>query len=463
MNPVPMSVLLRTWWRVPVVALLAAVLAFAGSFAIAPTYASTARLLVRGQDATVLSGKGQQLQQGFMGSDLAKALGETQAALVQTDTVARAVVRDLRLDERPQPHRGVFGQAKHLVGALVKRTRAILTHGFYAEPSKSEGLVQGVGAGLSGTPVKDSYVLEVRATSDDPKLSAAIADDAADVLVRTGNERFRGDSTRYRDVLRVRLAAAVAEQATAAQAVGSYKSTHGIGDISTTLGVDAQALQSLKDRQRQANADRASAQAQLASVEQSLALTPARSSSDQVITTGRGTSTIGSSAVSTAYEGLLVARAQLRAQIAGLDAQAAAIGGQLASATSSPTPLTRDEAALAPLLLTQQADSQTVQALTKDFEEATLAAAAGDVQLARVDHAIVPVYPVSPVRYLYLGLGLVLGAVLGLVLSARRLRRVGVVPVADEERVLDLDGVVPAPRAGSEPTRQAVISGQDSP
>ena len=49
---------MRRYWRIPVLALLSAILAFGGSFLVSKQYTSKTRLLIHGQDATFLSSTG---------------------------------------------------------------------------------------------------------------------------------------------------------------------------------------------------------------------------------------------------------------------------------------------------------------------------------------------------------------------------------------------------------------------
>ena len=99
------SELLHRYWRIPVVGLLAAVLAFTASFLVTPTYESSTRLLVHGRDATFLSSTGQNLtaQPGVIDASLSSALLSTYAGIATSRTVATSVVDELQLDKQPSP------------------------------------------------------------------------------------------------------------------------------------------------------------------------------------------------------------------------------------------------------------------------------------------------------------------------------------------------------------------------
>ncbi len=63
--------------------------------------------------------------------------------------------------------------------------------------------------------------------------------------------------------------------------------------------------------------------------------------------------------------------------------------------------------------------------LQNQYQQAKVYAGVEPVQLTRLDEAVPSVYPVSPKRWLYMGIGIVLGALIGLGLTARDFWRRG--------------------------------------
>lgn len=315
----------RDYWRVPVIALLGGLLAFGGSFAFAPTYASSTKLLVRGRDATFLTTTGADLsaQPGVVDSSLAKALGETQSALITSRAVAEKVVDQLDLAQpKPEPS-GWFAKTRRFLGDGYKRTRAILTFGFYKEPELRAGTIAAVHSGLTAAPVRDSYVLELVATADDPQLAADIANAAADALVEVSTARFRADAESYRDQLKTQFDQAAEQERLASEAIIARR---------YALGIDA---------------------------------------------TGRSDSEV------------------------------------------PPVEL----AALGRLEEEQSIASARYREVATEYQEAQANVERPRVEVTRVDEADVPLYPIKPVRYLYLGVGLVFGAVIGFFWSWYRLMK----------------------------------------
>ena len=451
MEPMSLRRLWSDYWKIPVVGLLAAILAFLGSFVLSPTYQSSTHLLVRARNATFLSGNGTSLTQtpAVLDSDLAKALSDTQGALTSTDTVARMVVNDLDLAKpKPQVH-GPIVSLRRFASSVYKHTKAILMYGSYKKPKPYAGAVAAVNSGLMGAQVKDSFIFELSAKANSPKLAAAIANSAADALVKIADDRFSRDSVAYRDLLGKQLAAAQRDQVAATQAVAKFEREHGITDVATELTLSAQNQADLASRLQQTQGQLSSTQAQLASVEGQLAATPQRASTSQKITTGRSFTTIDNTAANQLYQSLQSQAATLRAQASGLSAQAGALQNALRS-TKSTAPLTEAQAHLQQLALTQQVAQQTVTDLADQYQKARLNTVSNTVELTRVDTATTPLFPVSPKRYMFIAVGLALGLVLGFVASQlgvirrRRQDEIDAEQAAQDEPVIDLNERLPA-------------------
>lgn len=416
----------RDYWRIPVVAALGGLLAFMASFVVPKEYASSTRLLVRGREATFLTDKAQDLsdQPGVIDSTLAKALGETQSALLSTRSVAEMVVDDLKLDQLPtKSSSGPIGTLRGAVVGVYKRARAIATHGFYKEPTKREAAIDGVYAGLAAGPLKDSYVLELRATADDAKLAAAIADSAADALVTVGSARFREEADRNRTFLEGQVERARKEVDAAETELRNYKEEHGISDVALQIELNTRSADELGTQLRDATVALNASRAELRSVDQSLDKVSPTISSTNSIRTGRSTTNIESTIQDSAYQELLVKRETVRAEVASLEAKQAALT-RLVDPAAAAT-LTAEQAQVQQLQLAVTSANQTFGNVSAQYQRAVLTSQEIPVELSRVDKPGVPLYPVKPVRYLYLVMGTLCGALLalGLTLLDERRRR----------------------------------------
>lgn len=233
----------RTWVvhlaRAVLIAAVAGVLAFGGSFALEPTYTASTRVLVRARDATLLSGSGERVgnQAGVFDATLARQLVDTEAALLSSQTLAERVVDELKLDTS-RPARGA-------VGTSIRAVMGFLAHGFYKEPSDRDAAINEVRAGLAANPVKDSYVLEIDASAGTAKRSAAIANSAANALVDISRDRSRGDAAARVDVLQREVREAGQRQADATKALADARAAAGV----SSTGVPSRPLTADVDNQ----------------------------------------------------------------------------------------------------------------------------------------------------------------------------------------------------------------------
>jgi uncharacterized protein involved in exopolysaccharide biosynthesis len=425
----------RDYWRVPVIGLLAALIAFGGSFLVPPTYASSTRILIRAKDSTVLNSTGKALgtQPGVVDSQLAGALSDTQGALLSNRAVAERVVDRLKLDKLKNSSSGIVGAGQRAFVAVYKRTRAIVTHGFYREAPKRTAKIDSVQGGLGSKQVEDGYAMDVVATWDDPEIAADIANTAADVLVEMSNQRFRVEADKYRDFLKTQTDGALKAEQVSRSALATYKAQHG---ITTTPEEDARLIienqDELNSQIRATQSELEAARAQVNSLSRELANTSQSVTSNQEITTGRSRTQIGSNGQNPVYAQLLSQRQAAEANVASLSARLGALQGALETADKAAGDgLSAEEAELSRLQLDVQIASDTRAQLASELEIASVNAQRSAVEVTRVDEASAPTYPISPKRYLYLAIGLLVGCLVGFVWSFLRVQR--------RQRLLGLD------------------------
>lgn len=416
----------RTYWRVPVLALLVGLMAFVASFVVPPTYTASTRILIRGRDTTVLNSNGESLanQPGVVDSQLAATLADTQAGLLANRAIAEQIVDDLDLDVREESS-GPIATLRKAFAGTYKRTRAILAHGFYKGVDDRTAAIDAVQAGLGAKQVNDGFVLDVVALYDDPEKVAAIANLAADLLVESTDERFRAESAAYRDFLADRVDAANAAEQTARTALSDYKAANG---IVTTPEQDAQLLLASEDdlaaQVQSTQAELAAARARASSLRADLAATSPVATTNQNIETGRSETDIETSTASTAYTQLLGQLQTAQADAASLSARLGALEGALGRATgAAPGTLSGEEAELARLQLDVVIAADTRTQLAGELQTATVNAERSVVEISRIDAAVEPTYPIAPKRYLFLAAGVLIGALAGFLWSFLRAQR----------------------------------------
>lgn len=390
--------LFRGYWKtIAIVAVAAGVVSFMASYLLTPHYSSTTRVLVRARAATILSSKGQDLSNTqVFDSTLGKPLGQTHAEMLKTRVLAERVVADLKLDQRPVDQ-SMYAQVKGGVRKVVRVASDVLVHGYYTEPTRYDGTVTDVYQNLEGKPLKDSYVIEVTASADDPVLAAAIADSATKNLISLSNERFQKEAARYRDFLKGQVDRAQGQVDATERAKQQYLLDNEIPDDRKNLAID------LRDTEVQL----AAIKAQYDEVAQRLANLSQTESGSQTITTGRSSTTVTSVAQSRIYQDLRAQATTLASQVAALQARRDSLAGLLGPNLKSLPPAI--QAKLTELELARASASDLYNTLRAAYEQAVLNSADSPVEVSQVDAANVPLYPDRPLRYLFLLIGLIVG------------------------------------------------------
>src|SRR5713226_1425035 len=201
------QILQRYWLAILALGLLAMCIAFAASFLVTPSYSAISHVLVHQAESRLLTKTGQDLkgQPGGIEPTVAKSVTQTNSGLVTSRQVAEQVVRQLGLDQ-PQPQDPApLAQVRQKFKDIYKVTLAFVQYGFYAEPDPFEGAVSAVQRQLEGNPIKDSYLIEIKAHADDPSLTALMANTATSAFIDASKQRFQQDADHYLASLRDEL------------------------------------------------------------------------------------------------------------------------------------------------------------------------------------------------------------------------------------------------------------------
>jgi uncharacterized protein involved in exopolysaccharide biosynthesis len=431
---VTFNLFLKRYWRIPLVAVLAALLAFGASFAEKPSYKATSRLLIVEGNSNVLNSSGNSVS-GLTGVDdstSAEALSETYAGLASSREVATIVVNKLNL---AAPKKTSNGPIHFLEGALATtyaHVKAWVTFGFYKSPPRREKAIQTTEAAITATDLApaggadtgqtDSYVLELDATGDTGVQAAKIANAAADALVTVGRQQFQHDSTFFAKSLATQLKDANATLAADNKKVSSYEIANNISSLDQQLTEAAQNSGTFQAQLVSAQAAVQGDKQTVASLQATLAGTDPTETSDQSITTGRSTTADNTTAANPVYQTVQEQLTQAQAALASENATVLSLQSEVQSNPTSS--LTTAQAGLLDLEQKVTADQNSIQSLSGSLEQAQASAATSPVNLSRLGSADVPTYPFSPKRYLFLLLGLLLGALAGIWLTylARRRR-----------------------------------------
>jgi len=416
---------LRRYWRVPVVALLGALIAFGGSFLLQETYASSTRILIRGRDTTFLTTSGEPIssQTGVIDTGMAKSLAETYAGTATSREVAEMVVDDLGLDQPKPVETGPVAWMANAVATTYKCGRAFITYGFCADPEPREKAIQGVQTGLiaaqlgpeSGAAAgqASSYIVEIAGSGETPQEARDITNAAAEATIQVSANRTRQDAQARVDSLEVQVLAADDAVDAAAREVSDFQVAHGITDLDQQKVAAVTTATDTRNQLAETQDQLAGARSELASLDASLAGTDATATQTEEIRTGRSNNEKTSTGPSALYTELAAERARTAAKIAELEGTEASLTARLEGGSPDATALTEDQA---DLLQLEQKLSQTqtnFDKLTEEHQAALVNVEATSVELTRMDEAATPTYPEAPKKYLYLALGLLIGGLAG--------------------------------------------------
>ncbi len=420
--------LFRRYWRILVVGVVTAVLAFGVSLLVPPTYESSTRLMVHGRSATFLASTGQDLsgRPGVIDTTLSQGLLYTYAGLATSRTVATAVSDQLELDQVPG-RAGRIGSVTRAIARFFRCGQAFVTSGFCVPVDPRERAILAVQAGITAEPVgtegdagsgqPGSYVLEVHASGANPAQAKAVTDAVADRLVILSNERFASDASANVDKLRTQVEATEGLVRVRYKAMAEFQTANNISAADARQALTAETVESIRASLIAARAALDDTRAQAASVQGSLAQVPKDLEEKQIIVTGRSTTELNTAGTNSVYNDLSTRLSTLKAREAGLVARVQRLQAQLAEAT----PL-KNNGPLAELtVLKQRSDlaALNLRNLTTTLQRAETTAAAGSEDLSRLDDAAQPTYPATPKRYMYLVIGLLVGALAGAVRTPR--------------------------------------------
>jgi uncharacterized protein involved in exopolysaccharide biosynthesis len=423
------------YWRIPVVALLAGVLAFVASFAESKVYTSQTRLLIVEGSTTLLNSSGQPISNGggstLNASALAQTLAETQAGLASSREVATMVVDELHLD-RPQPSKsGPIHSLEHAAASAYAHLKGWLTSGSYVSLPPREKAIQNAEKNITASDLAptggpdtgqaDSFILELSANGDSALKAQQTANTAANALITVSRERFQHDSQSYVRALNTQLNDANLKLAVDNQAVTKYEVANSISSIQQQLVENIQSQGTLASQVVATQASVQGDQQAVTSLQAAVNATTPTQTSDQSITTGRSTTVDATTQANPVYEALQGQLTQAQATLAGEQAKEQSLQQQEQGNPSSS--LTEAEAGLLTLEQGVTADQNNVQTLNDSLLQAEANVQISPVELTRLGTADLPTYPTKPKRYLFLLIGLILGGLAGAWLTYRARRR----------------------------------------
>jgi polysaccharide biosynthesis transport protein len=421
-------IVLKYWSLILAVALVSSVVAFGASFLQPPSYSAATQVLVRAKDIRFLTSTAQD-PSSRPGIDIVqpKSLSQTLGGIATSKLVAEQVVNELQLDqERVDTSTGIGASIKGALRALP----SVLQYGYYAEPDPHDAAVARVQRSIEATPIKDSYLIEIRARAGSPQLASNIANAATQAFIDHTRRSFQQDASSYRVFLAGELERTRNEVSTAEAAIAAYKQDRGVTDTAEASKLAASSVEALRQQLRDVDAELANARAKRSVLQTTLSgLSPTERTSISAV--GQASGSQESVAPNRVYQEVQKSMLQLDGEIAGLQAKRDALGGALSTSNRSADTLAEDAAQLSQLELQKNAAHATFTVIRTAYESALVNEAQGAEEVRQIDRATTPVYPDRPVRTLFIFLGLLfgLGAGAGLAYLMDRSRVRWAVPV----------------------------------
>lgn len=218
------SQVLGGYWRIPVFALVGGILAFSFSFIFKSQYSAVARMIIHPNDSSYAgtdSGAEVAGTVNIGGIDITKqtTLGNTLVNLATSDEAATEIVKRVGVEkingttEAPQ------------LGLPSKVINFLKVGGTGTAPTAEQAAIDRVQGALEVAVLDESWVMELTAWDQNPKVAELIANTAADVAVEQGEARFRENSLRELEYLDKQVAATQANVQAKVQALDEFKAT----------------------------------------------------------------------------------------------------------------------------------------------------------------------------------------------------------------------------------------------
>jgi uncharacterized protein involved in exopolysaccharide biosynthesis len=291
------------------------------------------------------------------------APSKTYIEVIKSPAVAVQIVETLHLDaEKPKHYAGLLDEIKDKVKTWVSDTsRSLLNYLKYGRDipaSRFDLAVENIEKKLAVASRKDTYAFEITYRSSDPKEAAGVANIAAEIFLEQRAEAYRTESTRTREFIEKQLDDSRKALEEARIALLAYK------DAGSTFDLTSEYKEKLKNQSDLENT-LAKAEGKLAGLKRT-PLSP-KGSADLI---------------------------EQGAIIADLKEKIAALQGQLNSYPKKETRLNH-------LILTQRLAQDTYEFFLKRYEEARVKEAAQITEIRIASRAVASLYPVRPVKYIY--------------------------------------------------------------
>jgi succinoglycan biosynthesis transport protein ExoP len=237
-------ILLKRKWTIAATTMIVLTLAAIYTLRITPTYDATARLSVNRENPDPFGVNQKDFSSDAEDFDYTVQM-DTQVRILQGDSLAMHVIRALHLESNPR-----------FAGSLAAPASAPGLQAPALSNEQEQALINKLRGGLTVTPVPNTRLIDVRVTSPDPQLAAAIANAYSSGFVEL-NRRTKFESTQQAsEWLSTQLADLEIKVETSQQKLVQYQKEHGIIGTDEKTNIITAKLDDLNKELTSAEADR---------------------------------------------------------------------------------------------------------------------------------------------------------------------------------------------------------------
>ncbi len=215
------------WKMIALVVLTFAVLGLAYMWTATPGYESTVEILVDPRERQLVEGEVAKTGLGSSSYGADAALVESQVGIITSSSVLGALVTEFDLENDPR-----FGlRSASLTGTISSAIKAVVYGPNYASYDNQtpfdramEKLYEAIAIERAG----NTYILRIAVTTEDPQMSAKLADGIARIYLAEGQVASNTSSEEAAVALEARLETLRQEAESARQAVEDYRVANGL-------------------------------------------------------------------------------------------------------------------------------------------------------------------------------------------------------------------------------------------
>jgi len=190
----------------------------------------------------------------------ANVFNRSYAGIIQSRGIAKKIVDDLGLDKLSKPKESnlvkrAWKFVKNQVKFCIYVGWTLMKHGRFERPDPYENLIDNIKYSLSAEPIRDTYLIQIDATSDDPDFAALLANAASEAFIDYWREASYNSTEEDLGILESQAEANEVELDSLMTAVETFKQEEGILDLEVEILEKISSMNHFEMKLRQVQAD----------------------------------------------------------------------------------------------------------------------------------------------------------------------------------------------------------------